>query len=276
MISIFLFALFLSVSELSLFVHKNDKIRLKKKKKKTGHSQDRIPDISAAFKCLTHCATDTSYLGHLHPLLLSYVIIGERNGLQIDLSKMRQYRGPGGRRYIIWCIAALDISPHHNQKHAHVIVQIYNRKSNSKEVGVGNWWSSQCSFFFKSEHEQLAFEYSRIKGVFWIIVSSSSSSSVERLEGVRRAAAVKIVPTDRRERAVERFVLPRDHVLPQVSSAVSARVVVAHSSGASEDVRDEVVLEQNGVVQRCSAPPLKKKKEEEEEQKTGENNLLDY
>ncbi len=90
MLSIFLVALSLSVSDLSLFFHKNDILQ---KQKKPGHSQDRTPDIYVAFKCLTHCATDISYLKHLHPSLLSYVIIGERKGLQIYLSKMRQYMG---------------------------------------------------------------------------------------------------------------------------------------------------------------------------------------
>jgi hypothetical protein len=74
-----------------------------------------------AFKCLTNCATDTSHLMPLHLWILSYFIVGEREkGSNLISPKCGEKRGPGGRRYSIWCIAAFNISPHPDQNHSHV------------------------------------------------------------------------------------------------------------------------------------------------------------
>ncbi len=61
--------------------------------KKSRCSRDRSHDFSVPFKCLTDCATDTSYLDSLHSRLLSYFIIGPRDGQQVKISKMRRWKG---------------------------------------------------------------------------------------------------------------------------------------------------------------------------------------
>jgi hypothetical protein len=81
-------SLALSVSDLTLFLLKNEILR----KKNPCHSQDRTPDFSVAFKCLTHCDTDTCYIKALHLWLLSYYTTGERESQQVDVSNMRRYK----------------------------------------------------------------------------------------------------------------------------------------------------------------------------------------
>jgi hypothetical protein len=90
MLSIFLVAL--SLFLFLTFHHFSTRMKYYKQKK-AGHSQDRTPDFSVAFKCPTLCATDTSYVDPCHLWLLSCFIIGEREGPQIEISKMRQYKG---------------------------------------------------------------------------------------------------------------------------------------------------------------------------------------